>query len=429
MVAFHAAAAVTGHADADGSGGNVCIVVRRNTASCHRTVVDADVGTVDGHVVALDGSHISGFAIENIRIPLLADAQCAAQQGDVGLRLDALVALAAGGKAERTAVDGEEAVALEGCDIGTCDTDIEGSSVDDELSVLLVVGVIGNFRLYAVASHRCDAYVAAVHQEVLSGVEAIAGGREHLDGAGGTFQLQIFLGGKCMLGMSRQPQRTATAHFQVSLAVEGGLLPKVLVSVCKGGDGALGKLQGDALAAKDVHGGTGVGRQAQAFKAYGALVVGNEGERCIGSGTGKDIGDFGCCVGIVQTDMLPVRLHDDAGRRTSDARCGIFRPFHIYGCKVVRGLHLAASRYATGLFKEERGDVSKGVCDTLWQQERPAFVVERHLIGYIQFYDRGATVAEEDGETSRIVGYSPKGSGGKQCNRYGFLKHNHAKNQ
>ena len=138
-----------------------------------------------------------------------------------------------------------------------------------------------------------------------------------------------------MLYMSCQLQVSSTAHLKMSLAIEGRLLPEIFAGIGKHRCSALHQFQGDALAAEDVYGGTGIRCQTYAIKADGTFVLGNKGEGSIGSRTRKDIGNLGCRVGIIQADMLSVRLYNDAGSGTSDARSSAFRPFHIYSRKVV----------------------------------------------------------------------------------------------
>ena len=155
------------------------------------------------------------------------------------------------------------------------------------------VGIAIQVALDAVVGCAADAYATALHQEELPAVDAVAGGRGHVDSC--VLQRDILAGLDTVLGIADDIECTLLGKLGVALDIETALLRTANgIGQCIGG--ASHNFHLDALAVLDMHGspaihGCRVG-QRQAVQFYRSLVGARHVELAIGRGTAQRIGNL-----------------------------------------------------------------------------------------------------------------------------------------
>ena len=141
---------------------------------------------------------------------------------DIGIALQSLHITARASHGDVAAGNRHEHVALQSRHVASRQRDIDGAAIDDELAIQFFAIQFG-LGLDAIASNVMHHDGAAIHLEILLGMNAIALCTSNSDGAGGLLHLHVFLRANGMLYIALHGKRPTLAHFQMTFAEKGRL--------------------------------------------------------------------------------------------------------------------------------------------------------------------------------------------------------------
>ena len=193
---------------------------------------------IDSHVTAthrdiafgLQGSTIAGVVNSSATRSCFADNVSATLcnlnasilHHDIRIALHSLHIAARASHGDVAACNRHEHVALQSRHVASRQSDIDGTAIDDELAIQFFAIQFG-LGLDAIAGNVTHHNGAAIHLEILLGMNAIALCTSNSDGAGGLLHLHVFLRANGMFYIALHRECPTLAHFQMTFAEKGRL--------------------------------------------------------------------------------------------------------------------------------------------------------------------------------------------------------------